>query len=79
MPEQVSALSQVLPGADANGSAAAAMDEDAEECHMSAVANIKEECNHRHRMSRQQSSNAYDSDDDEDMPRGGQRVQCAQQ
>jgi hypothetical protein len=78
MPEQVSALSQVLPGADANGSAAA-MDEDAEECHMTAVADFDEEVKHRQRMSRQQSSNAYDSDEDEDMARGGQRVQCAQQ
>lgn len=79
MPEQVSALSQVLPGgADANGTAAA-MDEDTEECHMNVVADFEEEMKHRHRMSRQQSSNAYDSDEDDDMPRAGQRVQCAQQ
>lgn len=76
--EEVSALRQVLPGADAvNGTAD--MDEDAEECHMAQVEDFEEEMRNRHRLSRQQSSNAYDSDDDEDMPRGGQRVQCAQQ
>jgi len=78
VPEQVSALQQVLPGADAvNGTAD--MDEDAEECHMNHVEDFEEEMRTRHRSFRQHSSNAYDSDEDEDMPRGGQRVQCAQQ
>lgn len=81
LPEQSSALSLVLPGPDAaaaNG--AAAMDEDAEECRMNHVADFEEEMKHRHRLSRQHSgSNAYDSDEDDDMPRGGQRMQCAQQ
>jgi DnaJ family protein A protein 2 len=80
-PEQVSALSQVLPGPEAaNGTSA--MDEDTEECHMTAVADFEEEMKHRHRLSRQHSSssNAYDSDEEDDMHgRGGQRVQCAQQ
>lgn len=79
LPEQASALSQVLPGPDAaNGTAA--MDEDSEECRMTPVLDFEEELKHRHKLSRQQSSsNAYDSDDDEDMPGRGQRVQCAQQ
>jgi hypothetical protein len=56
------------------------MDEDAEECRMNHVADFEEEMKHRHRLSRQHSgSNAYDSDEDDDMPRGGQRMQCAQQ
>lgn len=74
----VSALSQVLPGPapDANG----VMDaDDAEECHMKTVQDMEEEIKQRHRMSRQASTNAYDSDDEDDMHRGGQRVQCAQQ
>jgi hypothetical protein len=81
LPEQVSALSQVLPGADAaNG--AAAMDEDSEECRLTAVLDFEAEMQHRHKLARQHSSasNAYDSDeDDEGMPGRGQRVQCAQQ
>jgi DnaJ family protein A protein 2 len=81
LPEQSQALSLVLPGPDAAAAAngAAAMDEDAEECRMNHVADFEEEMKHRHRLSRQQGgSNAYDSDDDDDMPRG-QRMQCAQQ
>jgi DnaJ family protein A protein 2 len=75
--DQVAALSQVLPGSsDLNG----LMDsDDAEECHMKPVADIEEEIKSRARMARSASSNAYDSDDDDDMPRGAQRVQCAQQ
>ncbi|KAF8063079.1 ATJ2 [Scenedesmus sp. PABB004] len=84
-PALVTSLAAVLPaGAGdagaANGSAAAAMDaDDAEECHMRPVADFEEEIKSRARMARSASSNAYDSDDDDDMPRGGQRVQCAQQ
>jgi hypothetical protein len=47
---------------------------------MKPVLDMKEEVKSRARFARQQSSNAYDSDEDDDMPRGaGQRVQCAQQ
>eukprot|EP00878_Enallax_costatus_P000525 GHUV01000620.1.p1 GENE.GHUV01000620.1~~GHUV01000620.1.p1 ORF type:complete len:436 (+),score=128.18 GHUV01000620.1:166-1473(+) len=75
--EMVSALKEILPsGSEANG----LMDsDDAEECHMKPVADIEEEIKARARMARQANSNAYESDDDDDMPRGAQRVQCAQQ
>lgn len=53
--------------------------DDAEECHMKAVADMEEEIKSRARLARSASSNAYDSDEDDDMHRGGQRVQCAQQ
>lgn len=75
--EHATALSQVLPGStEANGLMDA---DDAEECHMKPVADIEEEIKNRARAARQASSNAYDSDDDDEMPRGAQRVQCAQQ
>lgn len=73
----VSALSQVLPHSEeANGTMEA---DDAEECHMKPVTDFEEELKSRARIARQASTNAYDSDDDDDMPRGAQRVQCAQQ
>lgn len=75
----VTALSPLLPGGEsANGDAAMDSD-DAEQCHMKPVEDFEEEIKSRHRMARQASSNAYDSDDEDEMPRGGQRVQCAQQ
>lgn len=54
------------------------MEEDADECHMREILDMKEEVRNRHRFARQASSNAYDSDDEDELPRG-QRVQCAQQ
>eukprot|EP00879_Flechtneria_rotunda_P007452 GHRR01007817.1.p1 GENE.GHRR01007817.1~~GHRR01007817.1.p1 ORF type:complete len:397 (+),score=129.28 GHRR01007817.1:380-1570(+) len=76
--ETVTALSPLLPGpsAESNG----VMDaDDAEECRMRPVKDMEEEIKQRTRMARSSGgSNAYDSDDEEDMPRG-QRVQCAQQ
>jgi DnaJ family protein A protein 2 len=75
----VAALSPVLPGNEAANGGAAMDSDDAEQCHMKHVEDFEEELKSRHRMARQASSNAYDSDDEDDMPRGGQRVQCAQQ
>ncbi|WIA20060.1 hypothetical protein OEZ85_005923 [Tetradesmus obliquus] len=77
----VTSLAPLLPSSEsaANGSAAAMDSDDAEQCHMKHVEDFEEELKSRHRMARQASSNAYDSDDEDEMPRGGQRVQCAQQ
>lgn len=73
----VTALQQILPGGSSTNGL---MDsDDAEDCHMKPVADIEEEIKNRHRIGKQASSNAYDSDEDEDVPRGAQRVQCAQQ
>lgn len=89
-PAAAEALTPLLPSeigakaAAANGAAAPAaangsgMEEDAEPCRMRDVPDIKAELEQRVRIGRSGSSNAYDSEDDEDMPRG-QRVQCAQQ
>jgi DnaJ family protein A protein 2 len=76
----VASLSPLLPGSSEAANGSAAMDsDDAEQCHMKHVEDFEEELKSRHRMARQTSTNAYDSDDEDDMPRGGQRVQCAQQ
>jgi hypothetical protein len=58
--------------------------DDAEPCRLRHVADSIEdfqgELKERARLARSGSSNAYDSDEDEDFPGGGsQRVQCAQQ
>jgi DnaJ-class molecular chaperone len=79
-PEVVSALAAALPraaaAADANGTGG--MDEDHEEAQMKEVADMREEAKARAHYARQASSNAYDSDEDEDRGRDG-RVHCAQQ
>lgn len=78
-PEVVAALNQLPLGSATADAANGAMDaDDAEECHMKPVGNFEEEVKHRARLARNASSNAYDSDDEDDLPRG-QRVQCAQQ
>lgn len=73
--QEVAALRAVLPGpSEENGT----MDtDDHEACHMKPVEDMAEELKHRTKLNRS-ASNAYDSDEDDDM-RGGQRVQCAQQ
>lgn len=71
----VAALNKVLPAAPVeNGS----MDEDVEEiAQLRPVPDIQEELKSRHKVGKQEGE-AYDSESDEDMPRG-QRVQCAHQ
>jgi hypothetical protein len=92
----VEGLRSLLPAEDAataNGGASGsgagaggAMDiDDAEPCKLRHVADSIEEfqgeLKERARLARSASSNAYDSDEDDDFPggAGGQRVQCAQQ
>jgi len=71
--QQIAALQSVFPS-HSNG----VMDtDDAEVVQVSNVANIQEELRSRASMGRG-GGEAYDSEDDDDMPRG-QRVQCAQQ
>lgn len=73
-------LRQALPmPAAANGAAAAAMDTDEiEDVHrFTTVADIEDELKSRAGVAKG-AGDAYDSDGDDDMPRG-QRVQCAQQ
>lgn len=70
-------------GASASASASA-MDEDSEPCKLRHVADdiehFQSEVKDRARLARSASSNAYESDDEDDYPGGGgQRVQCAQQ
>eukprot|EP00775_Hariotina_reticulata_P012213 gene12213-12350_t len=78
-PEVVAALNQLPLGAATADAVNGAMDaDDAEECHMKPVADFEDEIKGRARMARNASSNAYDSDDEDELPRG-QRVQCAQQ
>jgi len=73
-PQQIAALQSVFPN-QSNG----VMDlDDAEDVTLSNVANIQDELKSRAQMGRG-GGDAYDSDDDEDAPRSGQRVQCAQQ
>lgn len=42
------------------------------------VDDIEAELKSRMHLAKGHGGQAYDSDDDDDMPRGGQRVQCAQ-
>lgn len=73
---QVAALRPIFPAAAENG---VGMDtDDAEEVHTTPVADIKEELRSRANLGRG-AGEAYDSEDDDDMPGRGQRVQCAQQ
>ncbi|GBF94698.1 dnaJ [Raphidocelis subcapitata] len=88
--EVVESLRSLLPAtadaAAANGGAggSGSMDvDDAEPCRLRHVADgmdeFQAEVKERARLARSASSNAYDSDEEDDFPGGGQRVQCAQQ
>ncbi|PKI73345.1 hypothetical protein CRG98_006283 [Punica granatum] len=70
-PDQVSALQKILPPKPASGLTDMELDE-CEETTMHDV-NIEEEM----RRKQQAAQEAYE--EDEDMPSGAQRVQCAQQ
>lgn len=79
------ATSPSTNGGAAEASSSGTMDtDDAEPCKLRHVADTIEdfqgELKERARLARSASSNAYDSDEDDDFPGGGaQRVQCAQQ
>eukprot|EP00197_Chlamydomonas_leiostraca_P013031 CAMPEP_0202868736 /NCGR_PEP_ID=MMETSP1391-20130828/11043_1 /ASSEMBLY_ACC=CAM_ASM_000867 /TAXON_ID=1034604 /ORGANISM="Chlamydomonas leiostraca, Strain SAG 11-49" /LENGTH=432 /DNA_ID=CAMNT_0049548941 /DNA_START=149 /DNA_END=1447 /DNA_ORIENTATION=- len=79
-PGMVPALQRALPAqslAQENGYAMET--DDHEEVHrMTTVEDIEQELKSRMHMAKGHGGQAYDSDDDDDMPRGGQRVQCAQ-
>ncbi|PNH11245.1 Chaperone protein dnaJ 2 [Tetrabaena socialis] len=77
---QAAAIKAALPvpgAAAANG----AMDTDDVEdvLKITGVADIESELKSRVNVAKGTGGDAYDSEDDEDAPRGGQRVQCAQQ
>lgn len=85
--EVVESLRTLLPApadAAANGAGGSgSMDiDDAEPCRLRHVAEgieeFQSEVKERARLARSASSNAYDSDEDDELG-GGQRVQCAQQ
>lgn len=78
---QVSKLKGLLPTGTSEENGHMEMDED--DTHeitsgMSLVDNIEEELRGRAKLSKGHGGEAYNSDDDDDMPRGAQRVQCAQ-
>jgi DnaJ homolog subfamily A member 2 len=74
-PEQVAALQSVFPSSS-NG----VMDsDDTEDVSLSSVSNIQEELKSRASLGRSRGDAYGESDEDDDMPRGSQRVQCAQQ
>jgi DnaJ family protein A protein 2 len=91
-PQQVAALQQTLggstvstpgsPGAQnptSNGDVDMADGEHIEEVSFRSVQDIEEELRSRRQYAKDRGAEAYDSSDDEDGGRGGQRVQCAQQ
>jgi DnaJ family protein A protein 2 len=75
----VAELKKVLPPAPVDNTH---MDVDADDVHdvasMSTVKDIEDELKSRAHLGKGGGSEAYDSEDD-DMPHGAQRVQCAQQ
>ena len=81
---QASALRAAF-GEDANGppengnGVVPMKDDDIEEVRMTPVDDMEAEVKVRRQWERSMHTNAYDSDSDEDMPRGAQRVACAQQ
>lgn len=79
-PEQVAALQLALPGGGGEENGIMESDEH-EECHMKPVEDMNEEFKSRAKIGRSHisNSNAYDSDDEDEMGGRGQRVQCAQQ
>lgn len=80
--ELVSQLRKVLPKTPPKADASDNMDIDEDDVHevdsMTPVDDIEHELKSRAGMGRG-GSEAYDDEDEEDGPRGGQRVQCAQQ
>lgn len=76
-PALVPAVQKALPAQQVDNNV---MDTDDHEevASMHTVEDIEQELKSRAHMAKGHSSAAYDSDDDDDMPRG-QRVQCAHQ
>lgn len=63
-----------------NGNGVTPMNEDdVEEVSMTPVEDMEAEVKMRRQFEKSMHSSAYDSDSDDDMPRGAQRVACAQQ
>lgn len=81
-PAAVAALKSVLPPAPAPSSTPMDTDEEPESVHMTHVGSaekLQEILKSRMKYGQGGGAAYNDSDDDDDMPRGGQRVQCAQQ
>lgn len=72
-PEQVKALEAILPPR----SASTLSDMELDECEETTLHDVNIEEEMRRKQQSQAHGEAYD--DDEDMPGGAQRVQCAQQ
>ncbi|KAL4424806.1 hypothetical protein ABPG77_000846 [Micractinium sp. CCAP 211/92] len=75
-PQQAAALKAAFGGA-ANGTSTPMAE--VEEVRLQPVADIEQEIKARREHERRTGAEAYDSDSDDEMGRGGQRVSCAQQ